>query len=230
VTLRDGLLVQTEHIGYQEAWAVQRQLVDARRDGRIPDVVWILEHPPTYTYGRNGSRADLFVDDEALESLGAVCVASDRGGQMTWHGPGQSVGYAIVDLRPAGAVRRFVEGMVGSMADTAHASGVTGATADNTAMGVYVEGRKLGSVGIRVSGGITSHGLALNRDPDPRWFARMTACGAPGVVATSLATEKGRADRSAVDAALADAMAHRLDLRLAQAELSDLVSIPAQAA
>lgn len=230
MTRRDGLLVQTGHIGYREAWDVQRRLVDARRAGRIPDVVWILEHPPTYTYGRNGSRADLFVDDETLESLGAVCVASDRGGQMTWHGPGQSVGYAIMDLRPGGAVRRFVEGMVGAMADAAHGCGVSGAVPDNTAMGVYVEGRKLGSVGIRVSGGITSHGLALNRDPDPRWFARMTACGAPGVVATSIAIENGRPDRSEVDATLADAMARRLDLSLAKAELSDLIPIPAQAA
>lgn len=230
MTRRDGALVHTDHIGYREAWDVQRRLVDARRDGRIPDVVWILEHPPTYTYGRNGSRGDLFVDDATLESLGAVCVASDRGGQMTWHGPGQSVGYAIVDLRPAGAVRRFVEGMVGAMAETAHACGVSGAVPDNSAMGVYVDGRKLGSVGIRVSGGITSHGLALNRDPDPRWFARMTACGAPGVVATSIAMEQGRPHRAEVDATLADAMAHRLDLRFTTADLSELIPTPARVA
>lgn len=230
MTLRDALLVQTEHIGYREAWDVQRRLVDARREGRIPDIVWILEHPPTYTYGRNGSRTDLFVDDATLESLGATCVASDRGGQMTWHGPGQSVGYAIVDLRPAGAVRRFVEGIVGAMADAAQACGVSGAVPDNEAMGVYVEGRKLGSVGIRVGGGITSHGLALNRDPDRHWFMRMTACGAPEVMATSIAIEKGRPDRAEVDAALADAMASRLDLRLARAELSDVMPVSTRAA
>jgi lipoate-protein ligase B len=224
------VLVTTDRMDYLEAWDMQRRLVDARHAGRIPDVVWILEHPPTYTYGRNGSRADLFVDDDTLASLGAACVASDRGGQMTWHGPGQSVGYAIVDLRPAGAVRRFVEAMVGAMADTAHDAGVRGATPDHDAMGLYVQGRKLGSVGIRVSGGITSHGLALNRDPDPRWFARMTACGAPDVVATGIAGEGGNADRAAVDEALSRAMGDRLGLRLEKAALSDLVDVTAHAA
>jgi lipoate-protein ligase B len=223
-------LVVTEHIDYLTAWDIQKRLVSARREGRIPDVVWMLEHPPTYTYGRHGARGDLFVDDETLAALGAVCVASDRGGQMTWHGPGQSVGYAIVDLRPAGAVRRFVQAMTGAMADAAHQAGVPEATDDDAAMGVYVQGRKLGSVGIRVSGGITSHGLALNRDPDPQWFVRMTACGAPDVASTSLAAEGGRADRAAVDQAVAECLAQRLGLRLDKAELGDLIDLPAQAA
>ena len=227
---RDGALVVTHRIDYLEAWAIQRRLVAARREGRIPDVLWILEHPPTYTYGRHGSRSDLFVDDDALAALDATCVGSDRGGQMTWHGPGQSVGYAIVDLRPAGAVRRFVEAMVGAMVDVAHGAGVTGAVADHAAMGAYVDGRKLGSVGIRISEGITSHGLALNRDPDPLWFERMTACGAPDAVATSLAGEGGRSDRQAIDGALTDALGDRLGLRLAAAELDDLLDLSARAA
>jgi lipoyl(octanoyl) transferase len=230
VTSGQGVLVTTDRMDYLEAWDMQRRLVDARRSGHIPDVVWMLEHPPTYTYGRNGSRADLFVDDETLASLDATCVASDRGGQMTWHGPGQSVGYAIVDLRPAGAVRRFVEAMVGAMADTALDAGVRGATADHDSMGLYVEGRKMGSVGIRVSGGITSHGLALNRDPDPKWFSLMTACGAPGVVTTSIGAEGGRSDRAAMENALARALGDRLGLRLEEAVLSDLVDVTAHAA
>lgn len=223
-------LVMTDRMDYLAAWEVQKRLVAARREGLIPDVVWMLEHPPTYTYGRHGARTDLFVDDDTLAELGAVCVASDRGGQMTWHGPGQSVGYAIVDLRPAGAVRRFVEAMTGAMADAAREAGVDAAVADDAAMGVYVEGRKLGSVGIRVSNGITSHGLALNREPDPQWFMRMTACGAPDVASTSLAIEGGRTDRSDVDHAVAGALARRLGLHLAEAELSDLIDVPAQAA
>jgi lipoyl(octanoyl) transferase len=90
-------------------------------------------------------------------------------------------------------------------------------------MGLYVRGRKLGSVGIRVSGGITSHGLALNRDSDLDWFALMTACGAPGVAATSIAAEGGDPDRARVDAALADSMAASLDLHLEEALLDDLL-------
>lgn len=230
MTPRPGALVLTGRIDYLEAWDIQRRLADARREGRIPDLVWILEHPPTYTYGRNGSRGDLFVDDATLAALGATCVGSDRGGQMTWHGPGQSVGYAIVDLRPGGAVRRFVEALVGAMGDAARAAGVTGGAPDPAAMGLYVARRKLGSVGIRVSGGVTSHGLALNRDPDPAWFQRMTACGAPDVAATSIAAEGGNPDRAAVDRALAEGLADRLGLRLAPAELDDLLGRAAQAA
>ena len=119
---------------------------------------------------------------------------------MTWHGPGQSVLYAICDLRPARRVRGFVDALVGAMAD---AAGLDGAEAGADATGLYIEGRKLGSVGIRVSGGITMHGLALNRDPDLRWFRAMTACGAPDVVTTSIVAEGGDPDRGRVEGALA---------------------------
>lgn len=219
--MREALLVRTASIGYEEAWAAQRALADARRDGRIPDVVWLLEHPPTYTYGRNGTRADLFLPDEELERLGASCVATDRGGQMTWHGPGQTTGYVIRDLRPAGAVRRFVEALVGAMGDAARASGVA-AEAGDDAMGLYVAGRKLGSVGIRVTGGVTLHGIAFNREPSLAWYARMTACGAPDVAATSLAAEGGDTDRDRVEERLADALAARLGLTLRPAGLDEL--------
>jgi lipoyl(octanoyl) transferase len=89
-------------------------------------------------------------------------------------------------------------------------------------MGLYVAGRKLGSVGIRVENGVSTHGLALNRDPDMQWFALMTACGAPGVETTSIAREGGDPDRARVDGVLADALSQRLDLRLEEVALDDL--------
>lgn len=204
-----ALLLTSGRIAYDEAWDRQRELAERRAAGTIPDVVWLLEHPPVYTYGRHGSRADLFLDDDTLERLGATCVHSDRGGQMTWHGPGQTTGYVIADVRAHGGVRQFVSALVGAMAD---ASGVPDATPGDDAMGLYVHGRKLGSVGIRVNGGISTHGLALNRDPDLAWFARMSACGAPEVAATSIAAEGGDPDRDRVEAALAEALADRLGL------------------
>jgi lipoyl(octanoyl) transferase len=94
----------------------------------------------------------------------------------------------------------------------ADASGLAGAVPGDDAMGLYVHGRKLGSVGIRVGGGISTHGLALNRDPDLTWFARMSACGAPDVPATSIAAEGGDPDRERVERALAEALADRLGL------------------
>jgi lipoate-protein ligase B len=215
-----GLLVRTDRIGYLEAWEAQRRLAAARAAGAIPDVVWLLEHPPTFTAGRHGRRSDLFLGDDALAGIGATFVEVDRGGQMTWHGPGQSVGYAICDLRPGRRVRAFVEGLVGAMRD---AAAVAGAGAGEDAMGLYVDGRKLGSVGIRVSGGITTHGLALNRDPDLEWFRIMTACGAPGVAATSIAAEGGDPDRERVEASLAEGLGERLGLDLETAALDDLL-------
>jgi lipoate-protein ligase B len=215
-----GVLLRTERIGYLEAWDLQRRLATARRENAIPDVVWLLEHPPVYTYGRHGRREDLFLSDELLATRGASCHGVDRGGQMTWHGPGQTTGYVIANLRPRRAVRAFVEALVGAMTDAAGVPSAPGADA----MGLYARGRKLGSVGIRIQGGITTHGLALNRDPDLSWFEIMTACGAPGVEATSIAREGGDPDRARVEAALAATLAERLELALEPAALDDLIS------
>jgi lipoate-protein ligase B len=219
-------LVRTERIDYREAWEAQRRLAAARERGELPDVVWVLEHPPTFTSGRHGRREDLFLSDEALAAAGATYVPVDRGGQMTWHGPGQSVAYVVRDLRPGGRVRSFVEALVGAMRD---AAGLETAAPGADAMGLYAGGRKLGSVGIRVRAGITSHGLALNRDPDLDWFRIMTACGAPGVEATSIAAEGGDPDRARVDAALAGSLAERLGLRLEPAALDELLVATASA-
>ena len=211
---RPAILARTDRIGYIEAWDEQRRLADLVRAGDSPTVVWLLEHEPVYTYGRHGTRDDLFIDDDALAALGAMCLASDRGGQMTWHGPGQVTGYVIMDLRRGPGVRRFVQALVDAMTDACHACGVPGAVSDHDAMGTYVDGRKLGSTGIRVAEGVTLHGIGLNVDPDPAWFARMSACGAPDVPATSIAAEGGTADRAEVERALASALANRLDLVL----------------
>jgi lipoate-protein ligase B len=222
--LRPGLLLRTERIAYRDAWKAQRELARARAEGRIPDVVWLLEHPPVFTTGRHGRRDDLFLSDETLPAAGAELVGADRGGQMTWHGPGQSVGYAICNLRPGGRVRAFVQALVGAMAD---AAALPGARPGADAMGLYIAGRKLGSVGIRVSGGVTTHGLALNRDPDLEWFRLMTACGAPGVEATSIAAEGGDPGRERVEEALAGSLGERLGLRLEPATLEDVLPVAA---
>ncbi|MGB0612739.1 MAG: lipoyl(octanoyl) transferase LipB [Miltoncostaeaceae bacterium] len=208
---------RTGRIGYHEAWQEQRVMADRVGDGTSPAVLWLLEHDPVYTYGRHGTRDDLWIDDAALAALGASCVATDRGGQMTWHGPGQVTGYVLMDLRRGPGVRRFVQALVDSMTDACHACGVPGAVSDHDAMGTYVDGRKVGSVGIRVREGVSMHGVGLNADPDPAWFARMSACGAPEVATTSIAAEGGDGARTAVEDALAQALAARLDLVVAGA-------------
>jgi len=220
--LAPGLVVRTGRIGYADAWRVQRGLAAARAEEHIPDVVWLLEHPPVYTVGRHGTRADLFLSDEQLTLMGASVHSVDRGGQMTWHGPGQSTVYTILNLRPHRRVRTVVEHLVGSMADVCTAMGVDDVVADDAAIGVYRGARKLGSVGIRVQHGITTHGIGLNRDPDLEWFSLMTACGAPGVPATSILAEGGDADRDRVEDAVVASLAERFGLTLARCTLEEL--------
>ena len=211
--MRPALLARTERIGYIEAWDEQRRLAGLVRAGDSPAIIWLLEHDPVYTYGRHGTRDDLWIDDDDLAALGATCLASDRGGQMTWHGPGQVTGYVIMDLRQGPGVRRFVEALVDAMTDACHACGVPGAESDHERMGTYVQGRKLGSVGIRVAEGVSMHGIGLNVDPDLAWFSRMSACGAPAVPATSIAAEGGDPRREQVTPGLAAALATRLALQ-----------------
>jgi lipoyl(octanoyl) transferase len=211
--MRPALLARTERIGYIEAWDEQRRLAGLVRAGDSPAIIWLLEHDPVYTYGRHGTRDDLFITDDDLAALGATCLASDRGGQMTWHGPGQVTGYVIMDLRRGPGVRRFVEALVDAMTDACHACGVPGAESDHERMGTYVQGRKLGSVGIRVAEGVSMHGIGLNVDPDLAWFSRMSACGAPEVPATSIAAEGGDPRREQVTPGLAAALATRLALQ-----------------
>ena len=214
---RPARMRRTGRIGYHEAWREQQVIAERVGDGTSPTVIWLLQHDPVYTYGRHGTRDDLWIDDQALAALGASCVATDRGGQMTWHGPGQVTGYVLMDLRRGPGVRRFVQALVDSMTDACHACGVPGAVSDHDAMGTYVEGRKVGSVGIRVREGVSMHGVGLNADPDPAWFARMSACGAPEVATTSIAAEGGDGARAAVEDALTQALAARLDLVVAGA-------------
>ncbi|MEZ5079133.1 MAG: lipoyl(octanoyl) transferase LipB [Thermoleophilia bacterium] len=222
---RDGILITSGRVPYAASLEVQAALAEHRRDGRVGDVVWVLEHPPVYTVGRHGAREDLFVSDDHLVTLGASFHRIDRGGAMTWHGPGQTTVYVIRDLRTAGRIREHVEGLVASMSDAAASVGVAGSAPGEDALGLYVEGRKLGSVGVRVRGGITTHGIALNRDPDQMWFTLMTACAAPGVETTSIAREGGDPERGRVDRALVEALQERLGLRLAEGGWDD-VPIP----
>jgi lipoate-protein ligase B len=171
---------------YEPALAEMRLLRDARRRGEIPDTLLLVEHPPVVTVGVQGS------DGEELPE-GIPVVAVERGGKGTYHGPGQLVGYPIVDLASRGRdVRRFVhdveEIVVRSLAEV-------GIRADRVAgrRGVWVDGeRKIASVGIAVEGWVTFHGFALNVDNDLAPFRAFHPCGLPGTVMTSVSQELGR--------------------------------------
>ncbi len=184
-------------VEYPEAWRLQQRLVSERAAGLIPDTLLLLEHPPVYTTGRRGVGDHLRLPPEAL---GAPLIETDRGGDITFHGPGQLIAYAIVDLRAAGLgvvdyVRAVEETVIRTLGDYGIEAG-----REPGLTGVWAGGEKIAAIGVRVSrpggaagGWVTSHGLALNVDVDLGWFQRIVPCGIADRGVTSMARLLGRA-------------------------------------
>ena len=179
-------------VPYAEAWDLQGELVTLRKRDEIPDTLLLLEHPPVFTVGRAARDASNLGAGEAyLRSLGAEVFWSDRGGDATFHGPGQLVGYPILRLRDRdthGYLRRLEGIIIGALGDY----GLEGwHHPDYT--GVWVGERKISAIGVKFSSGwITSHGFALNVSTDLSWFDRITPCGIREYGVTSLQRELGR--------------------------------------
>jgi lipoyl(octanoyl) transferase len=184
-------------VGYAEAWELQKRLVEARKAGAIADVLLLCEHPHVITLGRNGKREHLLASEQVLRQKGVEFHSSDRGGDITYHGPGQLVGYPILNL---GAIRKDVvwyvrmleELMIRVTAEfgitSERVAGKTGIWVRDTnnlnAPGVTEE--KLGAIGVHISRWITSHGFAYNVSTDLRYFDLIVPCGISGRKATSL--------------------------------------------
>jgi lipoyl(octanoyl) transferase len=179
-------------VEYEEAWAEQKRLVEAARGG-APATLLLLEHTPTYTLGVRGKSENVLLADEALERLGAKVVRIDRGGDVTFHGPGQLVGYPIIDL---GDWRQgplwYVRSLEATLLQTLARFSIDGRREPGRP-GAWVQGEKIASIGVHVSRGITSHGFALNVDPDLDYFTHIVPCGLPGVSVTSMARVLGAA-------------------------------------
>ena len=177
---------------YVEGWKLQRELVGLRRGGGIPDTLVLLEHSPVYTVGRAAKDAsNLGAGEEYLRSLGAEVFWSDRGGDATFHGPGQIVGYPILRLkaRDTHAYLRDLEGVIIRVLEDYGLEGWH--HAEYT--GVWVANRKIAAIGVKFSSGwITSHGFALNVKTDLSWFDRITPCGIKEFGVTSLSRELDR--------------------------------------
>jgi len=163
--------------GYAEILALQRRLRDRRIEGTIGDLVLTVEHEPTFTVGRRGSRANLLVAQEALDAAGIQVFEIERGGDITYHGPGQLVIYPILDLRGYGRdLRGYVERLEETTIRTIARFGVEGRR-DSAMPGVWVDGGKIASIGVHVRRWVTVHGLALNVDVDRDHFAMIRPCG-----------------------------------------------------
>jgi lipoyl(octanoyl) transferase len=216
--LGSGGLLKIEWLGqvpYRPTWELQNDLADQRRRREIGDRLLLLEHDPVYTIGRGGREENLLATPERMAALGAELVRIDRGGDITFHGPGQLVAYPIVELADPLDLRRYVRALESAVIATAFSFGVRAGRLDGLP-GVWVDGtRKLAAVGVRVRRGVTTHGLALNVSTDLAWFDEMIPCGIPGCEVTSLERETGHVLRlTDVADVLAADLARALGLRL----------------
>ncbi len=199
---------------YADALAIQRETRAAVAAGLRPDTLLFVEHDPVITLGRRGQR-DAIIAPEALARLGIALVQSDRGGNVTYHGPGQIVAYPILDLRRYRPdIRWYVGALEAAVRDVLARHGVTGFCRAEM-RGVFTERGKICSIGVHISRWITMHGLALNVDPDMAHWATIHPCGEADVRVTSLAAHLGAAPPSAdVRRRLAEALAARLEAAL----------------
>ncbi len=217
--LGHGGVLTVDRLGtvpYGPTWELQDELAEQRRTRRIGDRLLLLEHFPVYTLGRGGDESNLLATPERLREIGAELVRVDRGGDITFHGPGQIVAYPIVELKDPLDLRRYVRTLEAAVIDTARAFGVDSAHLAGLP-GIWVDGeRKLAAIGVRVRRGVTTHGLALNVNTELRWFDEMIPCGIHGKGITSLSRELGNpVPMGEAEDELARQLARHLGLRLA---------------
>jgi lipoyl(octanoyl) transferase len=227
VNAMEGLVAHwLGRVPYRQAWDLQKALAAARAADRIGDRLLLLEHPPVLTLGRQADAAHVLASSWLLEARGIEVIRVERGGEVTYHGPGQLVAYPVMRLADRGLyLREYVRALEGAMADTCAASGVAaGRREGHPGCWVDVDGplvRKIGALGVRVEHGVAYHGIALNVTTDLADFALIDPCGMPGLRSTSLAAELGRRDASpstaSVEAAARDfalALARRVGVQL----------------
>jgi lipoate-protein ligase B len=182
------------HLGavpYREAFELQRRLRDRRAAGELQDLLLVLEHPPVYTKGRRSEPADLPMGVDWYRAQGIDVCETDRGGRVTYHGPGQLVAYPIMEVeRVADFVHSMEDAMVAALAD----EGIAAEARDTPFTGVWSGDRKIGSIGVRVREGVSMHGLAVNVDNDLQPFEWIVPCGIDHVRVTSVSRETGRAN------------------------------------
>jgi len=186
-------------IDYAEAFELQRALVDQRKRGEIPDQFLIVEHPHTITLGRNGHMENLLARGEILDRAGVAFHPTDRGGDITYHGPGQIVGYPILDLGEwkrdvVAYVRAIEQVIIDALADFGLKAGrVPGMT------GVWVDGAKIAAIGVHISRWVTSHGFALNAATDLSYFQYIVPCGLVKPVTSMAVLGAGAARENVID-------------------------------
>lgn len=218
------LVVRCGTVPYEEARELQREVAARRQREEIGDVLLLLEHPPVYTRGRRSQPEELPMGAAWYEAQGIEVLDTDRGGLVTYHGPGQLVAYPIVQLRGYGDdVHRFVRGLERTAISALGKAGVRAVTIEGLT-GIWAGARKIGSIGLHVSRGVTTHGLAVNVNNDLQPFEWVVPCGIEGVAMTSLSRELGaEQDLDAFAATLVASYAEVFERRPVGVELPDLL-------
>ena len=183
--------VRAGQVPYEDARQAQKRLERARHEDEIPDLLLLLEHPPVYTKGRRSDAAELPMGEDWYRMQGIEVTETDRGGRVTYHGPGQLVGYPIVSLKPYGEdVHDYIRRMERLMIEALAEHGVEAGLREGLT-GVWVGERKIGSIGVHVNRAITTHGFAINVNNDLQPFEWIVPCGIEACRVTSLCREAG---------------------------------------
>jgi len=226
--MTEALQIDLGLIGYAEAYALQKRVVAARKAGAIEDVLLLCEHPPVITLGRSGKRENLLASAHELRQKGVEYHATDRGGDITYHGPGQIVGYPILNL---GAIRRDVVWYLRTLEEAMiRATAEFGISAERVAgkTGIWVRAgnieEKLAAIGVHISRWVTSHGFAYNVSTDLRHFDLIVPCGIADRKATSLDRLLGRhVEEKEVAPRIAKHLGELLGLDMAASSKKDLL-------
>jgi len=190
--VQKGYLIDLGLTEYGKAWELQRELWQKRVEGKVPDLLLLLEHPHVLTLGRRGNRSYLIASPGELEAMGVSIFHVERGGDVTYHGPGQIVGYPILNLKDYGyRVIRYVEQLEEVILRVLRDFGIRG-TREAINRGVWVGQDKIASIGVAIKRWVCFHGFALNYGTDLKYFDLIHPCGLEGIKATSMEKVLGR--------------------------------------
>ena len=183
-------IIRLGTVEYHRAWELQVELATKVRDGAQPNTLLLLEHSPVYTKGRLSKPEHILLSDEELRQKGIGLYEADRGGQVTFHGPGQLVAYPVVDLRQWGGPVKYVRTLERIIVDSLADFKITAETIDGIT-GVWVGGAKIAAIGVKISRGVAYHGFAINVTTDLSYYSHIVPCGIPDRPVTSVAQVLG---------------------------------------
>jgi lipoyl(octanoyl) transferase len=209
-------------VEYHRAWELQVELAAKVHDGAQPNTLLLLEHSPVYTKGRLSKPEHILLSDEELRQKGIGVYEADRGGQVTFHGPGQLVAYPVVDLREWGGPVKYVRTLERIIVDSLADFKITAETIDGIT-GVWVDGAKIAAIGVKISRGVAYHGFAINVTTDLSYYSHIVPCGIADRPVTSMAKVLGEdVDMGMAQYSLAYQFGKGMGFRMVEAELEPI--------